>query len=311
MSVYSNNKMRRYAEDLKEISEILEIINFRPRTIESYLSALCDVASWLDFNYHIPLKEITLSLVRSFIVYLKKPVEDGGRGMKPRSINIYIAAIRRYFQTVLRTPLSKEELPSMRVDHALPKVPSKKEVIQIIMGTKNLKHRAMLALAYGCALRLSEVITLRFGDISFNNHTLTIRAENSKSRCEDVVELSDNLIPILKAYYYDYCALSRPTQEDWLFSGQKAGTHLSKGTPDRVLRSRLEELGWSYRGYSFHSLRHAHALHYYLAGADIYQVQLRLRHKNIASTEIYIRLAGKLPERRNIENPFDDPGFKA
>ena len=311
MSVYSNMKMRFDAEDLIEFSDILELINYRPRTKDSYLSSLCELKLWLDSNHHISLNEIDLSLVRSFVSYLKRPVEKGGRGLKPRSINIYIASIRKYFQMVIRTPLSKEDLPSMKVDSTLPRVPSKKEVVKIIMGVKNLKHRAILALAYGCALRLSEVISLRFGDISFTNHTLTVRAENSKSRSEDIVELPDNMIPILKDYCYDQCACFHPTQQDWLFAGQKPGTHLSKGTPDRILRSRLAELGWSDRGYSFHSLRHAHALHYYLAGADIYQVQLRLRHKNIASTEIYIRIAGRLPERRNIENPFDDPGFKA
>ena len=311
MSVFSNKKMLLDAEDLKEISDILEIINYRPRTIESYLYSLGDLSVWLDSNYHIPLKEVDLTKIRSFLAYLKKPVENGGRGLKPRSINIYIAAIRKYFQTVLRMPLSRDVLPSMKVDHTLPKVPSKKEIIKIVMGTENLKHRALLALAYGCALRLTEVITLQFGDISFTNHTLTIRAENSKSRHEDVVELPDNLIPILKAYYFEHCASSKPTRQDWLFPGQKPGTHLSKGTPDRVLRSRLKDLGWSHCGYSFHSLRHAHALHYYLAGADIYQVRLRLRHKSIASTEIYIRMAGRLQERRTIENPFDDPGFKA
>ena len=164
MSVFFNKKMLLDAEDLKEISDILEIINYRPRTIESYLYSLGDLSVWLDSNYHIPLKEVDLTKIRSFLAYLKKPVENGGRGLKPRSINIYIAAIRKYFQTVLRMPLSRDVLPSMKVDHTLPKVPSKKEIIKIVMGTENLKHRALLALAYGCALRLTEVITLRFGD---------------------------------------------------------------------------------------------------------------------------------------------------
>lgn len=309
-----SNSTRKYnkfdREDLKEISEILEIINYRPRTIESYLSSLSELSAWLESNHHIALNCVTVPLARSFILFLKHPIEDGGRGLKPRSINIYIAAIRQYFQSVLRITLSYEEFPSMKVDHPLPKVPSKKELITIIMGIKNLKHRAMLALSYGCALRLSEVISLRFGDISIKKKLVTIRAENSKSRFEETVELPENLIPLLKKYWFEYCRSYQPTAEDWLFPGQKAGFHISKGTSDSVLRKRLAELGWSSRGYSFHSLRHAHALHYYLAGADIYQVQVRLRHKTISSTEIYIRLAGKLQERRNIENPFDDPGFK-
>ena len=108
-----------------------------------------------------------------------------------------------------------------------------------------------------------------------------------------------------------YCLCMRGAKpDDWLFPGQKAGKHISKGTPGRVIRKRLEELGWASRGYTFHSLRHAHALRYYLSGADIYQVQVRLRHRMVSSTTIYVRLAGRLQERRNIENPFDDPAFK-
>lgn len=196
----------------------------------------------------------------------------------------------------------------MRVDNPLPRVPSQKEAATLIMGTRNLKHRLMLAMAYGCALRMTEVITLRFGDISFSRSLVTIRAENSKNRCEETVELPDNLKKIILDYYRRCMRGAKP--DDWLFPGQKAGTHISKGTPGRVIRKRLGELGWASRGYTFHSLRHAHALRYYLSGADIYQVQVRLRHRMVSSTTIYVRLAGRLQERRNIENPFDDPAFE-
>lgn len=51
--------------------------------------------------------------------------------------------------------------------------------------------------------------------------------------------------------------------------------------------------------------RHAQALHYYQSGADLFQVQQRLRHRTITSTLIYVQLDAKLKERRHIENPFD------
>jgi site-specific recombinase XerD len=76
-----------------------------------------------------------------------------------------------------------------------------------------------------------------------------------------------------------------------------------------MFKSRLHELGWEERGYSFHSLRHAHALHYYQSGADLFQVQQRLRHRSISSTLIYVQLDARLRERKYIENPFDDPDF--
>lgn len=297
-----------YADELREMSEVIELINYRPRTAESYLYSISLCSAWLDQNYHISIDQATIPQLREFLLYLKRPVEQGGRGFKPRTVNISNCAIKRYSQYVLHRPISREELPTMRVDIPLPKVPSKKQMVVLINGTGNLKHRTLLAVTYGCALRMCEVISLRFGDISFSGSLVTIRAEFSKNRCEETVELPQNLKPLLRQYYLECCRGAKP--DDWLFPGQKPGTHISKGTPGRVLKKRLAELGWLSYGYSFHCLRHAHALHYYLAGADIYQVQIRLRHKRITSTTIYVRLAGTLQERRTIENPFDDPDFK-
>lgn len=179
--------------------------------------------------------------------------------------------------------------------------------MQLILGTKNLKHKAELAVAYGAALRLSEVTTLRFRDISFTAGTVTISEEVSKSRYAGKVELPARLKKILLLYWKEYCRGAKP--DDWLFPGKKPGSHINKASLYQVLKNRIAELGWESRGYTFHSLRHAHALHYYQAGADLFQVQQRLRHRSIASTLVYVQLDAKLRERRHIENPFDDPAY--
>ena len=304
----SINYDKNYEEQLREMSDILELINYRPRTVESYLRSISECCDWLESTYGISINDAAVFQLRAFLAYLHRPVSEGGRGLRPRSVNIYNCAIKKYFCYVLRKELSGRDLPTMRVDTPLPKVPGPKEAAILIMETKNLKHRLMLAMAYGCALRMTEVVTLRFGDISFSRDLVTIRAENSKNRHEETVELPENLKKLLLDYY---CRCMRGAgPDDWLFPGQKPGTHISKGAAGRIVHRRLEELGWTSRGYTFHSLRHGHALRYYLSGADIYQVQVRLRHRMVSSSTIYVRLAGRLQERRNIENPFDDPAFK-
>lgn len=297
-----------FADELQKMAAAVELIGYRPRTADSYLYAISLCCEWLSNTYHISIDNASVDQLRAHLLYLRRPVSEGGRGFKPRSVNISNCAIKRYFQYALRKPLDKYALPTMRVDSPIPKVPSKKEMAVLLGGTANLKHRAILAVAYGCALRLTEVISLRFGDISFSGNRITIRAEISKNRCEETVELPENLKSLLRLYYFQCCRGAKP--DDWLFPGRKSGTHITKGSAQRILQHRLEDLGWLTRGYTFHSLRHAHALHYYLAGADIYQVQVRLRHKRISSTTIYVRLAGTLQERNRVENPFDDPCFK-
>lgn len=296
-----------YRSELQNISDVLELINYRPRTIDSYLQSVFDCCLWLRDSYDISIDEADVLKLRAFLLHLKRPKEDGGLGYAPRSVNVYNCALKKYFRFVLRRPLTNDDLPLCKVDHPLPNVPSKKDVMTLILGTKNLKHKAELAVAYGAALRLGEVTTLRFRDISFTEGVITISEDVSKSRYAGKVELPKRLQKILYHYWKECCPDARP--DNWLFPGQKPGSHVNKATLSRVLQNRIAELGWEYRGYTFHAMRHAHALHYYQAGADLFQVQQRLRHRTITSTLVYVQLDARLRERRHIENPFDDPAY--
>ena len=197
-----------YRNELRNISDVLELINYRPRTIDSYLQSIFECCSWLDTTYGISLNDAQIEHLRSFLLHLKRSKENGGLGYAPRSVNIYNCALKKYFRFVLRRPLSDNDLPLCKVDHPLPKVPSKKDVMHLILDTKNLKHQAELAVAYGTALRLTEVTTLRFRDISFSG--------------------------------------AKP--DDWLFPGQRPGSHISKGTLQQMFKNRLLELGWDVKG---------------------------------------------------------------
>ena len=280
---YTNSTL--YRNELQDISDVLELINYRPRTIDSYLQSIFECCTWLEERFAISLKDADVPQLRSFLLHLKRSKEDGGLGYAPRSVNVYNCALKKYFRFVLRKPLTNDDLPLCKVDHPLPKVPSKKEVMQLILGMKNLKHKAELAVAYGAALRLSEVTTLRFRDISFTEGTVTISEEVSKSRYAGKIELPKRLKKILFQYWKECCQGAKP--DDWLFHGQRPGTHINKASLSQVFKKRIAELGWESRSYTFHSLRHAHALHYYQAGADLFQVQQRLRHRSITSTLIY------------------------
>ena len=229
----------------------LRNISYRPRTIDSYLQSIFECCSWLDSTYGISLNDAQIEHLRSFLLHLKRSKENGGLGYAPRSVNIYNCALKKYFRFVLRRPLSDNDLPLCKVDHPLPKVPSKKDVMHLILDTKNLKHQAELAVAYGTALRLTEVTTLRFRDISFTDGTVTISEEVSKSRYAGKVELpvrlrNIRLRNILRQYWEQCCRGAKP--DDWLFPGQRPGSHISKGTLQQMFKNRLLELGWDVKG---------------------------------------------------------------
>lgn len=117
-----------YRNELRN-SDVLELINYRPRTIDSYLQSIFECCSWLDSTYGISLNDAQIEHLRSFLLHLKRSKENGGLGYAPRSVNIYNCALKKYFRFVLRRPLSDNDLPLCKVDHPLPKVPSKKDVM--------------------------------------------------------------------------------------------------------------------------------------------------------------------------------------
>ena len=155
-----------YRAELQGISDVLELMNYRRRTLESYLQSIYDCCVWLEETYHISLKDADVLQLRAFLLHLKRSKEDGGLGYAPRSVNIYNCALKRYFRFVIHKPLTNDDLPLCKVDHPLPRVPSKKDVMKLILGEENLKHKAVLAVAYGAGLRLTEVATLRFRYLS-------------------------------------------------------------------------------------------------------------------------------------------------
>ena len=81
----------------------------------------------------------------------------------------FTTVLEKQFCFALRKPLTNDDRPLCKVNHPLPNVQSNKDVMRLILGTENLKHKAKLAVAYDTALRLNKVTTLRFQDISFTD----------------------------------------------------------------------------------------------------------------------------------------------
>ena len=249
---YTNSTL--FKTELQNISDVLELINYRPRTIDSYLQCIFECCSWLQDTYNIPIADADILQLRAFLLHLKRRKEEGGLGYAPRSVNLYNCALKKYFRFVLKKPLSNDDLPLCRVDHPLPKVPSQKEVFRLILGMDNLKHMTELAAAYGAGLRISEVTTLRFRDISFSDGTITISEGSSKSRYAGTIELSTRLKGILYRYWKQCYPDAGP--DDWLFPGQKPGRHISTQSIYNELVRQYASLGWKERGFNCHTLRH-------------------------------------------------------
>ncbi|WP_295432570.1 site-specific integrase [uncultured Thiodictyon sp.] len=215
----------------------MQMRGFSPRTHESYLDAVRDLAKFTrrspDTLEHADLKRYFEHLVLE-------------RQLAPASVRLFYNGIRFLYLQVLAWPAIDLEVALPKRPQRIPGLLTRAQVASILNACEDIRYRTMLTICYGCGLRLSEVLALRVKDIDGERKLL--RVEQGKGAKDRLVPLSPTLLEALRTYWRRY----RP--DDWLFAG-RAGTPLSptglqKAFTDAKRRAGVTTLG------GIHGLRH-------------------------------------------------------
>ncbi|MBC8085540.1 MAG: phage integrase N-terminal SAM-like domain-containing protein, partial [Hymenobacter sp.] len=125
---------------LSRYCQFIALKRYSPATLKSYRGAF---QSFLV--YHAP--RLPLELCKQDVLnYLAWRV---AAGISEAYQNTLINAIKFYYEQVEGQPRQYYEVPRPKRPQTNPKVLAKEEVRALLQGTDNLKHRAMLMLAYG------------------------------------------------------------------------------------------------------------------------------------------------------------------
>lgn len=280
------------------ITKQREILSFRvlaEATIATYISYLTQFLVWVESELSgKPVSMVTWEEVRAYICYLRDV-----RNIGNRTVNVHIAQLHHLWQYVLKRDWDKYEVPFLRFDVKLPVVPTVAEINAIIDTVTNPKHKAALALLYSSGIRVSELCRLRCGDIHRSKNAIFI--SRSKNRTQRYAVLSGKALLLLISYIRS--CYPNATKEDYLFPGQKPGSHIDDQSIRNVFYKAVQEAGLSDRGFVLHSCRHAFALHLYEAGTDIMSIKEALGHKSLSSTEVYLTLG--IGNGRSVKSPYD------
>ncbi len=226
------------------------------------------------------------TLVRHYVYHLKD------LGLAPASIRRNVSAVRTYYRFLLgdghvvRDPTERLELPKRW--RTLPGVLSVGEVQRLLSApslsdTLVFRDRALLELAYGAGLRVSEWITLGVRDVMFADGLVRVFGKGSKER---LVPIGRPAIAAVAVYLREL----RPKLEHGGGKGalllNARGTPLSRMGAWKVLRKYVSAAGIGTR-VTPHTLRHSFATHLLEGGADLRAVQDMLGHADISTTQIY------------------------
>jgi len=272
-------------EILDKYQKQLKIENYSEQTVKSYYSALKLFLEWIS---RLKLDIVTDENIQNYIYYCKSEKNYSFSSMKQT-----IAAIRYFYDKILRKPIPESLNITMRKPNYLPIVLSKKEIGEIIKSTNNLKHKAILFTIYFAGLRLGELLNLKIEDIDSEAKKIHIR--QSKGKKDRYVMLSDKALELLREYFKRY----KP--KDYLFEGQKGGKYSPKSVQSVFKRS-LQKAGIKKKA-TVHSLRHSFATHLLDDGTDIRYIQELLGHKRLETTQIYTHVSSY--SINQIKSPAD------
>jgi integrase/recombinase XerD len=140
---------------------------------------------------------------------------------------------------------------------------------------------------YGCGLRVSEITSLRLGDIDREQSVLRFIGKGDKER---LTPIGDTALDFLDRYLASGRGkLEKELKTDRLFLNAR-GTPLSRKGFWKIMKKYAKKSGIEKNIYP-HMFRHSFATHLLQRGADLITVQKLLGHSSITSTEIYTSLS--------------------
>lgn len=298
----------------------LEIISttLSPTTVDTYKSQIEKLI--IPALGHLKLKNITPAHVQRFIQELSTmPKETRAGDNCTNGSTLSAATVRRrlnVLQSILRQAVKLRIIPESPASAAkltLPKIKrpkveifSKQEAAEMLscLEKEDLQFQTLIQLAIFTGARRGELVALKFSDIDFAQQKLTIERAAIKVKGKETqikppkdyevrtVTINQSCIELVQMLQIEKMNEARRLGsqwkgEDWLFT-QWNGEIMNPQTPTKQFKKFLAKYKLKHR--KFHALRHTSATLLLYGGVSIKQVQGRLGHGDIETTNKYLHI---------------------
>ena len=256
---YSKNTINSYENDLNKFEEYYkskDLLKITSKDIEKYIQTLSDLApTTVSHN---------ISSLKTFYSYFLKQGRISNNptdGIKSPKLGIH-----------LPTYLTIDEV---------------NKLLDIeVTDAFSSRNKAILELMYATGLRISEVISLEFKNIDYDECIIRVMGKGSKER---IVPVNDYAIKYLKEHIDNYRPeLVKNEINNYIFLNNH-GRMLTRQGIFKMIKN-YAALKNIKKTIGPHTLRHTFATHLLENGADLRVIQELLGHSDISTTQIYTHL---------------------
>ncbi len=278
--------------------------NYARNTVSAYRNDLSQLVDWLK-QRQPPVTdwpEVSTAVLAEFVDYLRSLQVIKRRGaLKPVAASTVarkIAAIKSFFNylTASRAIVvdAAMALETPKIAKRTPKTMSPADVDRLLSAPgggnspKVRRDHALLELLYATGMRVSELVALQLGDIDLVGECVYVRSQSGdKERQVPISEAAAVAVQVYVERGRTGLIKSEPAPTA-LFLNQR-GQALTRQGMWLIIKEYAAKAGLQYE-VTPHILRHSFAAHMLLDNkASLVDIQRRLGHANISTTQIYMQ----------------------
>ena len=279
-----------------------------PYTCRNYIHAVSSFRDWCNDSRQAVVNLFTIdkSTARSYLIEVQHKVSRV-------TLRNHVSGIRNFYKFCMErnhcesNPFHSLTLP--KTEKKLPQYLTEKDILKLLEQPNSqnkksekgkvleLRDQMILEILYGGGFRVSELISLNYGDINWEQKLLKVTGKGGKQRFCPVGDRAIKSIRKFQEIRQQVPAVTDPvvTSIKW--------RRLSARSVQLILKKYLLTAGLPL-DLTPHKLRHSYATHLLDHGADLRAVQEMLGHRSLSTTQIYTHVSvAKLKKTHGQAHP--------
>lgn len=263
-----------------------------PNTIQAYQSDLEQCIDFFQKQGCVTFHDVTTEHVKNFLYHLRMTLKLTARSSSRKlsslkSLCKYAQKYHNYHDFTFNVAFPK-------LEKKLPKFLTQEQVMELFAAAQRditptgYRNHVMIAMAYVCGVRVSELIELTRTNINFQDRLVHVSGKGGKQR---IVPLPESISSMLQDYLHTsqpYLFKNMTVDSDYLFPilyANKVKPMTRQGFWI-ILKDVVKKAGLS-DSISPHVLRHSIATHLLKKGANLRLLQMALGHENLETVQVY------------------------
>lgn len=280
--------------------EWLQLLGYSPLSIPTMIQAVQQFIQYLLIENKTSLDQLTAADASTYIAQLQQATgKRTGRTLSGSHINKHIQALKLFSRYLRETGKSTVGFGLQRVEEtrSRPQYLTKVEINALYDAVPSsvlgIRDQAMLAVFYGCGLRLNEGASLELKDILTDRKILHVRkGKHYKERLVPIAEKSYQALTFYINYARPQLLQDKPTEA--VFIDANRGRQMHKQSLYIRIKALVKRAKIK-KKIGTHSLRHSIATHLLQSGMKLERIQQFLGHSSLDSTQIYTHLKNEQP----------------